>query len=78
MLQRPIVRRQSIDEGGIAPIEISDDDLLPVPCEHAVSRRDRRISERDVVAAIAPDARFGLIEWKHSTAQRTTDRNQTR
>src|SRR6185436_7548759 len=76
VLQRPVVCGQSIDEGGIAAIEVAYDDLLSVPREDAMVRRDRRVCQRDAVAAIAADAGLWSIERKYSTAQWTTDCNQ--
>jgi len=62
VLQRSIVCRQSIDESGIAVIAVAHNDLLSVPREDAMSRRDRRVCQRDAVAAIAADAGLWSIE----------------
>src|SRR6188474_200995 len=76
VLQRSIVCGQSIDESGIAVIAVAHNDLLSVPREDAMSRRDRCVCQRDAVAAIATYARLWSMQRKCSTAQWTTDCNQ--
>jgi len=62
VLQRAVVCGQSIDECGIAVIAVAHNDLLSVPREDAMSRRDRRVCQHDAVAAIAADARLWSIQ----------------
>ena len=62
VLQRAVVRGQSIDEGGIAAIEVAHDDLASVPREDAMLRGDRWVCQREAVAAIATDARLWSVQ----------------
>ncbi|HZL96196.1 MAG TPA: hypothetical protein VFB99_21245 [Vicinamibacterales bacterium] len=62
VLQRAVVCGQSIDEGGIAVIEVAHNNLLSVPREDAMSRRDRCVCQRDAVAAIATYARLWSMQ----------------